>query len=359
LVVTGDNPRVENVVVLNATTSYDIDGDRGQFENCPSLDATAIGYDISGNENSFTNCDPTNTGVSARGYYISGATATANQIKNASSVGNALAGYEVVSGASFNVFKNCRSSGGDAKRKDNGTNTAWPDFIDILDTQVHEEILPKSTGQGDAAPGVTVGNTTEGGQAANYWGDTKRIVNPDTIPNFWITKGILIEAGNAHSWQWEILFTNPAFSQPQNGGAAWGVGATALTVADASIFQNGDFLWVTGDDVPDGEIVIVNGAPVGNVVNIVTETRLSAGSGLRYNYSVTPANNKLYLIKRSGDDNFTGFEGGFAAASSKDFLSQNWSQVRRIAANGGMIMRMLTVSAVAASSFDVRSRHQA
>jgi len=135
--LTGSGCIIEDVATEDATVAYDIDGTNNILQRCQAVNATTTGYDISNTENILYLCNAINNGASTRGFYISNSASDENMIYQCLSTGNATAGYEVVSGATYNVFAHCSSGGGDGDRVDLGSRTQWAFFEGRLPREKH------------------------------------------------------------------------------------------------------------------------------------------------------------------------------------------------------------------------------
>lgn len=364
VVVTGNECAIGTCRADMTTVGFDIDGIKNRIIDCQDLDSTVTGFDISSRDNLLWNCTSIAAGGASRGYYLSGAGADQNNLINCHSLGNGTAGFEIVSGANLNKIAFCTSGGGDGETIDNGLNNDWPGYIDQLSTEHHEHIFPLSAGQGVAGDPVNVSNSTTDGAGGtrddqDYWGDIVRIIPPDTLTSRWLSMGIYVHAvSTADVQQWEIYFTYENIVSAQNGGNDWDENETALTVADGTLFQNSDVVWITGDDRVEGEILLVSGAPAGNVVTIARETTADGEAGLRYNYDATGVNNRMYLVRRPGIDLYSHIQGDYSAGSARDHTRYIWHDVRQLCPNAAMLMRMLNASDAQPSSFDVRAIYE-
>jgi len=364
IVIDGDDCSILDCEADGTTVGFDINGSNNHIEHCHCLTCTVTGYDIALAGNILEDCSTTAQGGASRGFYLSNAAADENIILRGISAGNATAGYEAVLGTENNVFADCISGGQDGHRVDSGTGNIWADFESHPDTDVHEDIYPIGLGQGVAVVPVTINNSTTDGaggarQDQDYWGDIIAVIAPSVITEEWNSLGINIFASTtADIQQWEILFARTLFCSAQNAGNDWDENEVDLTVADGSIFEDGDYVWITGDDKVNGEILLVSGAPAGNVVTIARETTADAEAGVRYDYDVAPGNNVMYVVKRTGSQFFDGFEGDYSAGSARDFSRIMWHHLKRLEADTGMLMRMLNATDGNASTFDVRAIYE-
>lgn len=346
-------------VVSTPTTAFDISGAYNIIVDCKAVGHTVTAFDIAGTRVYLHRCLAHGTGGATRGFYFSDAGANVCAVEDCSSMANATAGFEVVTGAENILFTRCSSGGGDGDRVDDGTRTFWPGFTDRRRREAHEHVYPASTGEGAAGDPVTVNNSTTDGvggvrQDQNYWGDVAVVVAPTLLASDWDCLGVYIHGNTAADiQQWQTFFTSPNYEADQNGGNDWDENETVLTVDDGSLFQTDDFVWITGTDRPAGEILKV-ASVAGNAVTIVRETTADGEAGLRYDYDGAPGANKMYLVYRPADREFHGYDGDFEIDTTRAGVRLDFVRHKRIEANGGMIIRMLNATDGAASSFDVR-----
>jgi len=285
------------------------------------------------------------------------------RICTAGSAGHQTAVAQVDAGCTRVIFKEITTGAGDGKLIDSTTtdDVEWDQTENTIEH--HESIYPRSAGEGVAGDPVAVSNsTTDGGGGArddqNYWGDVAVVIPVDTFTTRWDSIGLYISAVTAADiQQWEMLFTYP-FSTTQDGGNDWDENETLLTVVDDSYFEDGDYIWVVGNDRAAGEIVKVSGAPAANVITIARETTADAETGLRYDYDGDASANTVYLVRRAGVDKFEHIEGDFTAATTRENRRYSWHEKRDLPANTGMLMRMLNATDAAASSFDARAIYE-
>ena len=270
VVLTGDECVIEDCRADTCTVGYDIDGDKNVIRDCQDIDCTVTGFDVAGRDNLLVRCTSIAAGGGSRGFYLSAVGADQTILVGCHSLGNGTAGFEIVSGANLNKVAFCTSGGGDGDTVDDGLNNDWPGYIDQLSTEHHEHIFPLSAGQGVAGDPINVSNSTTDGVGGarddqDFWGDIVRIIPPDTLTARWVSLGIYIHAvSTADVQQWEVFFTYENIVSAQNGGNDWDENEVALTVADGSIFEDGDFVWITGDDRVEGEILLVSGRECGH-----------------------------------------------------------------------------------------------
>ena len=381
LTVSARNCRVNEIIIIApGQTALDLTGNYCVIQNLTCA-APAVGISISGEGNRIRGLiigAPTTTGVdvsapyndiydvlvsspaiASRGFYLSDAAADQNTFQRCHSIGNTIAGWEVVDGADYNAFIKVTSGGGDGKRLDNGDFNFW-DIIEQLTTEHNEQMHPFSDGEGTAGLAVTVDNTAtddtpDTRSDQNYWGDTMAIILPDVLTTFWESVGIYIFATTTgKTLQWQIWFPNGRFTSDRNGGNAWDLGETQLTVADGTLFLVNDYVWIRSDSHPNGEILIVTNI-AGNVITVASETRFSGNTGVRYDHV---GNEAMYLIYRPTDDRFSGFEGGYAASSAKDCFREIWHSKKELPGNSAMIMRVLNTADNLDAEFDVNALYE-
>ena len=384
LTVSGDNCRVIGVNTEQAgQVGFHVTGARCLFEDCRARSAPSVGFDVDGGSVTLRLCEvgqPATTGYdlgangaklqychavgaggTARGFYISGGDRC--NLLNCTSLDNGGAGFEIAANCDFNMLYYCASGGGDGDRVDLGDDNMWVSFQDRMRREQHEHIYPLSDGEGTAGNSVTVVNSATddlGGQRddQDYWGDPVRVVPPTTITGAWFSIGLYIDAITANKdLQWAAFFPQARFCSAQNGGLDWDKDEVNLTVADGSLFLTDDLVWITGNDRPNGEILVVVSV-AGNVVTVVSETRMGGGVGVRYDYDIDPSANRMYVVRRPSLRTLYNFDGGWSAGSAKDFSRLVWSEAKRIDADGGMIMRVLNASDALAALMGVRAIYE-
>lgn len=354
---TGNYVNLFEVIVIGGANGFDVSGAGSTLRNCRAGQQTVAGFAITGSQGMYYGCNTVGVGATY-GFRISG-NASTGVVVDCTSTGHTTAGFSIASGSEDWTIKDGSSGAGDGDRVDSGTHNLWPGFFGRSRRQLHEHICPVSAGEGAAGDPVTVSNsTTDGGGGArddqDYWGDIAVIVAPAAITSAWDCLGLYIHGNTAADiQQWQTFFTTPAYSSAQNGGNDWDENETILTVADGTVFQTDDFVWITGDDRTAGEILKVSSVAV-NAVTVVRETTADGEAGLRYIYDVAPGNNTMYLVYRPTDLEFHGYDGDFEIDTTRAGTRYDFARYKRIVPNGGMIMRMLNATDAGASSFDVR-----
>lgn len=357
--LTGDDCTIEDATMNDAAVGISISGQGNRIRDLIIDGPTTTGVDVSGPFNDIFDVLVSNPSVAARGFYLSDEAADENSFQRCHSIGNTIAGFEVVYGADYNSFIKCTSGGGDGKRLDNGDYNFW-DIIEQLTTEHNEQMHPFSDGEGGPGLAVTVDNTAtddtpDAGSQQDYWGDTVAIILPDVLTTFWNSLGIYIFATTTgKTLQWQIWFPNARFSSARNAGNPWDLGQTVITVDDGTLFMVDDYVWIQSDSDPDGEILIIINI-AGDVITITSETRFSGNSGIRYDHV---GNEAMYLIYRPTDDRFSGIEGGYAASSAKDCFREMWHAKKELPGNSGMIMRVLNTADNLDAEFDVNALYE-
>ncbi len=133
------------------------------------------------------------------------------------------------------------------------------------------------------------------------------------------------------------------FKSAKNGGAAWDEGATDLTVADGSLFQTDDLVWICSTYKSEGEIVKVSSV-AGNVVTIAREASQfgAPNTGLCWDHTTNAAGTEvMYLAKRPGDNFWHGFEFQFSGQNAKSYARYLWHAAKRMTADCGLIVRSM------------------
>ena len=355
--VTGAGTWLEANQVTASTVAYDIDA-QTTIIKAEAFGYTTTGFDLNAEFIVISEGAALGALAGTRGFYFSGTSADHCLLDDCSSVANDTAGFEAVSGADYNIITHSNSGGGDGAWVDNGEWNMW-DIEDMTPMERHELTYPIPLGQGVAADPVTIDNiatddTPNSSSDKNYWGDIVPVVPPDTLTSRWTLLGIYIYATTGADVQpWEIFLTNDKYKSAQSGGNDWDLGETALTVADGTKFSTGDYVWITGNDKSDGEILTVGGV-AGNVVTVASETRMSGNTGLRYNYDATAVGNTMYVVYRPTQRNLQRIMGDHSAAGNKEFERNSFHDFRMVLANGGLLMRMQNSTDAGDSSFDVR-----
>lgn len=352
--VTGQACRLEEIIVTAATIGIDIDATATIILRTNISGHTVTGIDIDSGGCILEDAQIVGSGGATRGFYLSSSSADGNILNRCISGGNATAGFEAIATTTGNIFKDSSSGEGDGSPIDGGLNS-WPNFQWIDGTEEHEDLWPIFLGQGVAADPVTINNdatddTPDSRDDQNYWGDTVAIIAPNAITQRWLINGVEVFAGTANKRMvYEFYYPQSTFSTTRNGGNAWDLGETALTVQDGTIIQNGDKIWITSTSDPNGEILLVTNV-AGNVVTIASETRASGNTGIRYNHV---GSETMYVIERSGLNRLDGHQAAYAAASTKASTTRKWRQ-KDLPPNTAMIGRLANIDDDLTASIDVK-----
>jgi len=349
LQVTGVGTIVENCISVNCTVGFDINEHSTQLFRCVAAGCTVTQFDIGERNTVLRNCFAAGTGAATRGFYLSNAVVMRCLLDRCDSVGNATAGFEIVTGASNNSLANCTSGGGDGDVIDEGTETSlWVEDHDSKER--HEAITPMPNGEGVAGNPINVhsqvADETGIDSTMNYYGDAAILIAPGTITTEWFFLGVNLFAITAsddqrfHCYRIVNLLT-----ATRNGGNAWNAGATALTVqsaAEAALFEVDDMVWIrTPGYKPNGEIVKVTDV-TGAVITIARNVENSGRTGLHWNYTTNDGGNEvMYLAERESSERYHETQFDYAAASAKDFHSNQWTFPRRMSRNDGLVVRMI------------------
>ena len=125
--VTNSACYLNNVTVAASTIGFDIDGASTTLERCTSGSHSVTSFDLSSATNRLIDCWSRGVGAT-RGFYLSHADADGCLLENCVSAGNTVAGFEVVTGVSGGIFKDCTSGASDGVRLDPDKNNVWDDY---------------------------------------------------------------------------------------------------------------------------------------------------------------------------------------------------------------------------------------
>lgn len=221
------------------------------------------------------------------------------------------------------------------------------------DVQHYEKTYPLPDGEGTAGALISLSsdadnNTDVAVTTQDYYGEPKRIVPSDVGGDFaingWRLVGVVLHSDTTVvDFKWELLRVVKTTEAARDAGNAWNEGVLVLTVAAGlgANFQDQDLVWIRSDEKPDGEIVRVNGAPVGDVVTIARETvNMANPNGLRWNHATNP---KMYLCRRPAGG-YRRSHGWFSAASAKETFPQRFHAPHVMEANDGLIARIINTT---------------
>ena len=351
LTATGIGCIIEDCVSVNCTVGFDIDGHSNQLFNCTSAGSTVTQFDISQRNTVLRNCYAAGTGTATRGYYLSNTACTRCLLKGCDSIGNTLTGFEIVAGVDNCAIVDCSSGGSDGGRLDAGEDISWARWSH--DEAGVEKRYPFTDGEGGGsfANVVTDAADETNGPATfqNYYGEPSNIVPVSTFATRWSILGVRCFIGTASKiFRSEALFIHEHISSAKNGGVAWDEGATALTVADASLFAAGDYVWVYSTYKINGEIqIVVSAIPGTNIVTIVREASPygAPNTGLRWNHTTNaPGTEMMYLLVRPGNSVYEGMEFDVSGASAKVSVAVNFAVHKALHPNDGMLIRAVNAT---------------
>lgn len=344
--VTGSGCQLWSVIVTAATTAFDIDGSGNVIVEGIASGYTVTGIDIATASNLLSKTACVGSGGATRGYYLSNSAADYNVIREAQSIGNATAGYELVTTASYNLIADAVTGGGDGAPIDAGAYNVLNITGIAIEEVYHEHTYPVSDGEGSVGDPVTVssnaGDETHGGATTiNYWGEPTILVPVNTFTSIWYWVGMYIFGTTTGKSLRSIAYKIcSSVSTTRNGGNAWLEGETSLTVTDGSIFQVSDLVWIVSDYVQadgEGEFQKITNI-AGNVITIAREGSQFGvpNTGLRWNHTT---NEKMYLAYRVSDTESHGYDFDFACASGKVLNRYDWANAKRMTSNCGVIVR--------------------
>jgi len=218
----------------------------------------------------------------------------------------------------------------------------------------YEKVYPFPDGEGTAGALVTLSSDADDKTDAplttqNYYGEPKRIVPVDIGGDFAVDKwrliGAILNAEHANvDFKWELLRVVKATESDKTGGNLWNEGVTVLTLGadEGANFQDADLVWISSDEQPDGEIVRLNGAPVGDVITIERETVFGMANpdGLRWDHTTNP---KMFLCRRPAGG-YRRIHGIFAVSTTKPTYTQRFHAPRVLKANDGIIARIVNMT---------------
>ena len=357
--ISGDAALIISASAVTGVIAFNITGSQTLLDRPIAVGYSQTGFNIESSNNVVIQSIAQGSGAT-RGYHLNNVAADSSLFDRCISNGNETAGYEAIVGAGNNIFAECISGSGDGKKIDENATNMWVNFKDELPQQHNEFTYPPVSGEGVSELPITVNNfatNDSGGTRTDRWffGDTIRIIPKDILTEEYKFYGININADTANKdIMFQLLFTN-GIEASQDGGNDWDQSETILTVDDASEFVVNDWIWVTGDDIPGGEIVKITDITL-DVITIERDTTASAGTGLRYDHDVSPGNNKIYLVHRPGNTLFHKIDDNFSAPSSKSFVAYRLSEVRTISANGACLIRCSNGNDNLTITFEVRAK---
>jgi len=348
---------IEDCQITGGVIGLDVNGTQNIMRNLIIAGYTATAVDIAATNNAVYDTLAQGALAGTRGFYLSNTAADECHLSRCTSVANDTAGFEVIAGTQYVAFVDCTSGGADGPRVDLGTNNMWVRWVAHSEKEEHEDVYPALAGEGAASAAITVDNQVTDDSGAGpwddqwYWGDVVCIVPMSTLAVEWYVRGVYILATTAtDEQQFQLMFPQTGYSATRNAGNAWDYQETVLTVTDDAAILAGDKVWITGTGALDGEICDVVSA-IANVVTIASETRVSADTGLKYDYTGAEM---MYVVWRSGNNFIHGFDATHSSGSAKDFVRYNLGKPKLLPSNAGAIIRLSNATDAAASAFDMR-----
>ena len=139
---------------------------------------------------------------------------------------------------------------------------------------------------------------------------------------------IMLEAGANRPNTYNVLRIVKTTGETLSGDAA--ALQKVIPIPDTSKYLVDDYVWVTDDDTPDGEL--------GKVASIITNTSITMVDNLGKDYT-TAENAKVYLARRLGDNNYRSIWGKFGHSDTKSVIRFNLHSPRAMEAGDGLIVR--------------------
>lgn len=327
--VTGSGNRFNEIVISACTVGFDIDGANTIVTRGTVAGHTTTAYDCSASRPLLEDCIASGVGGSTRGYYLSNAACDNGYFANCSSAGNTLSGFEIVTGASYNILNQVISGGGDGRRIDLGNENIFSSFICEADDEHTEHVYPWDA----LDPVITPGN--------QLWGATKVLVPIDGIVGndvwngattiAWELIGLNISltaiTGKGKAFTWQVMRIVKATLQSLSGDA--NSGQKVVPMASTAQYLVDDIVWLADDDTVDGEI--------GKVASIQTDTSLTMEVNLANSYT-TAQNAKCHLARREASG-FESWEGKFLWNTEKAILKSMLHTQRAMGNGDGLIGR--------------------
>jgi hypothetical protein len=349
LCITGSWNRVYGAQIgPTASTAFDVAGMGNQLWDCYTGFSTVSGFDITGIGNKLNRCNSIGSGAS-RGYYLSGGDRT--QLVDCTSTSNETAGYEIANGVDNCLIRGCVSGGEDGKPVDGGEWNDWSNFSASLPVEHHEHTWPVPDWEGGVAAPIAV--TTDAadetnGPASTQWypGEPVALIAQSAIAAGWKWIGLNFFLNTANKiFRWQAWSACPRYTSAKNGGLAWDEGENVLTVADGTLFERFDLVWIYSTYKPAGEILRVT-IVAGNVITTERETSQfgAPNTGLRWDHTANaPGTETLTLIQRD-DPRFHPIANDLSAPSAKNTVTERWHEPRGMRANCGLILRVLNAT---------------
>lgn len=336
--VDANEVRLEDVSVELATTAFDLDGGNVVVIDTVASGYSEIGYDLSGALPVMHGTHAGGTGAATSGYVIS-STVSGGVFRDLSSVGNGTIGYSIALGATDNTFIRCTSGTGDGAL----TGATWLDpnltnmrvsYDDQSDYWHHEEVYPATPGDGTAVDLVEISSVA----VQDRWGPSVIVADVGAIPESWRLAGLFLSAGNGGiNMAYQFIIPQPQYSAQRDGGNAWSVGATVLTLDGSFQFAIGDLAWVRSST--QNEIV--------TVVNITGATLVEVTPLVLTH----PGDPILYAVERPSSQIWS-YRGFFSDSSAKGSKTLYFHAMRQVQPGGGLVGRLQNLESGLAVSID-------
>lgn len=291
-----------------------------------------------------------------------------NVIYKDSTISNCDIGIDLQSGTQYNTIHalvancstaNIQDNSGNETNSFEGSLTYIKEQLDYLLPSLghHEHVYPEADGEGTSNGPITVNTnaadeTHAAGTDKDYWGEPIEILAPNTITSQFSLLGAYVYGNTTGKFtQINLYKIVPDYSSAKSGGNDWDEGETVLTVADGSIFQVGDLVYITSS-AKGGEIVRVTNVST-NVVTIERETTDCGCTGLRWNHTTAGTSEKMWLCYRN-ECEWHGNQFDFSCASARDFVRYTFNAQLLQQANSGIICRAVNATDSLTVSFNMK-----
>jgi len=145
LLVSGSYCVTDDVhVVGTSAIAVSVTGVYNILNGSKAVNYTATAFNVMATTVHLYRCLAQGADTATRGFYFSNAAADACYAENCASLGNTIAGYEVVTGAANLMFYNCASGSGDGPRIDADNASVWSNYT--FDDRVYHTTTFNNTG---------------------------------------------------------------------------------------------------------------------------------------------------------------------------------------------------------------------